>query len=120
MEIDKITEKIIGCAFTVYNELGSGFLESIYEKAMMIELNKVGLIFKNQLGIKVYYKEQVLGEFKADFLVENEVIVELKAVSNIKKEHEIQLIHYLTATKKKVGLLINFGSSKVEIRRRVK
>ena len=120
MKYEEITERIIGCAYKVYNTLGFGFLESVYEKCLLIELNKVGLKIEPQLPIKVYYDSQIVGEFVADILVEDTVIVELKSVRHIVKAHEIQLVNYLVATKKDVGLLLNFGESKVEIKRKVR
>ncbi len=120
MQYQELTEKIIGCAYTVYNKLGFGFLESVYEKAMMIELKKTGLKFESQKPIDVYYDNELVGEFKADIFVDNTIIVELKSVRNIVKEFEVQLVNYLTATNKPIGLLINFGETKVEVKRKVK
>ena len=118
MDNDKITGLIIGCAYTVYNKLGFGFLESIYEKAMLIEMQKCDLNFKNQYGISVYYDNEIIGEFRADIVVEDKIIVELKAVRHLVKEHEVQLVNYLTATKLDSGLLINFGENGVEVKRK--
>ena len=118
MKHKDLTGKIIGCFFTVYNELGYGFLESVYERAMAIELAKQGLDFACQHPIRVYYDRQVVGEFRADILVENAVIVELKAVSQIAIQHESQLLNYLNATEYEVGLLFNFGP-KAEYKRKV-
>ena len=113
----ELTEKIIQCCFKVHNTLGFGFLEKVYENALVIELVKVGLIVKQQHPIQVYYDGQVVGEYQADILVEHKVILELKSVEHISDIHEIQLKNYLKATGIEVGLLINFGKS-VEIRRK--
>ncbi len=104
-----VTEAIIGCFYNVYNELGYGFLESVYEKAMMIELASLGIQVVNQYPISVAYHGKVVGEYKADLLVENKVIVEIKAASDLHDRFEAQLLNYLKATKIEVGLLINFG-----------
>ncbi len=120
MEHKDLTEKIIGCAYNVYNKMGFGFLESVYEKCMAIELEKAGLQAKFQIPIRVYYGDQIVGDFVADILVDDTVIVELKSVSRIVKAHEIQLVNYLVATGKDVGLLLNFGEQGVEIKRKVR
>ena len=114
-----LTEKIIGCAYRVYNTLGSGFLESVYEKCLAIEFSKIDLVADFQKDIDVFYEGCNVGSFIADILVEGEVVVELKAVRNLTVNHEVQLVNYLAATKKSVGLLLNFGESKVEVRRKV-
>lgn len=116
----ELTEKIIGCAFRVYNKMGFGFLESVYEKCLMIELNRAGLRAESQKGIKVYYDDHLVGEFVADILVEDEIIVELKSVRKIAKAHEVQLVNYLVATKKDFGLILNFGENGVDIKRKVR
>ena len=118
MEEDSLTEKIIACVYKVHNKLGSGFLEKVYERALMIELRKVGLKAETQIPIEVNYDGIVIGNYFADILVENDIILELKAVQNLLKEHEVQLVHYLTATGKDIGLLINFGSESAEIKRK--
>ncbi len=105
----ELTDKVIGCAYKVYNELGAGFLEKIYENALVIELKDAGLSVKQQYPIKVYYHENIIGDYVADIVVEDKIIIELKAVSNLVKAHEVQLVNYLKATKFEVGLLINFG-----------
>ncbi len=120
LQYQELTEKIIGCAYTVYNKMGFGFLESVYEKCMMIELQKIGLNAEAQKPVIVYYEDQIVGEFITDILVEDKIIVELKSVSKLTIAHEIQLVNYLTATKKDVGLLINFGEKKVEVKRKVR
>ena len=120
MDYRDVTEKIIGCAYTVYNKMGFGFVESVYENCMLIELNRAGLKARNQYPIDVHYEGQTVGEFVADLVVESGVIVELKSVKQIVKAHEVQLVNYLTATKMEVGLLINFGELKVEVKRKVR
>ncbi len=120
MEHKDITEKIIGCSYKVYNRMGFGFLESVYEKCMMIEIEKTGFHAECQKPITVYYANQPVGDFVADIVVNDTVIVELKSVKQLVQAHEVQLVNYLVATGKHVGLLINFGSEKVEIKRKVK
>jgi GxxExxY protein len=102
----------------VYNNLGAGFLEKVYEKAMEIELRKQGLVAVTQFPIKVYYDNNIIGDYFADILVENCIIVELKAINEISKVHETQLVNYLKATGLKVGLIINFGDT-ISIKRKV-
>jgi len=114
-----ITGKILGVFFKmVYHRLGYGFLEKVYENAMAIELRRMGIKAEQQVKINVYYAGQIVGEYFADFVVEDVVIVELKAVRYILKEHEAQLLNYLRATPYEVGLLLNFGP-KPDFRRRV-
>jgi GxxExxY protein len=113
-----ITDKIIGCAYKVYHILGAGFLEKIYENALLIELHQIGLNVVQQHPIKVNYKGNIIGDYYADLLVENRVIIELKAVSELSKVNETQLVNYLKATGVEVGLLINFGED-ISIKRKV-
>ena len=120
MEYRELTENIIGCAYRVYNRMGFGFLESVYEKCMLIELRKVGLNAETQKPITVYYEDEIVGEFVADIIVNDSIILELKSVSRIIKIHEVQLVNYLVATGKSVGLILNFGERKVEIKRKIK
>ena len=120
MEYEELTEKIIGCAYRVYNKLGFGFLESVYQKCMMIELRRGGMEAASQQPIVVRYDDEVVGEFVADIVVEGTIIVELKSVRRLVLSHEIQLVNYLVATGKPVGLLLNFGEKKVEVKRKVK
>ena len=120
MEYQGITEKIIGCAYRVYNKMGFGFLESVYEKCMMIELSKVGLSADFQCPITVYYEGEVVGNFIADIVVNQDIIVELKSVRQLNKAHEVQRVNYLTATQKPVGLLINFGEKELNIKRKLR
>jgi GxxExxY protein len=119
MDCSELTEKIIGCAYRVYNTMGAGFLESVYEKCLAIELEKAGLRAEFQKPIDVFYNNQCVGNFVADLIVEDQVVVELKGVRIMAPVHEVQLVNYLAAAKIPVGLLINFGESKVEIKRRV-
>lgn len=114
---DELTEAIIGAAYAVHKKLGNGFLERVYENALTVELKRRGFRVRQQAPITVYYEGEVVGEFFADLLVENRVIVELKAVYSILKEHEVQLINYLNATGIETGLLLNFSSS-VQVRRK--
>lgn len=100
--------------------MGFGFLESVYEKCLLIELKKEGLQTEFQKPIIVKYDDEIVGEFKADILVNDAVVIELKSVSQITKSHEVQLVNYLVATGKKVGLILNFSEQKVEVRRKVK
>lgn len=111
MKLKDLTYQIIGAAYTVHGKLGSGFLEKVYENAMVIELQKRGLVVIAQYPIPVYYNGVLVGDYMADLFVNDEVIVELKAVTKLIKKHEVQLVNYLTATKKDIGLLINFGDS---------
>jgi len=113
----EITRKIIEAFYKVYNTLGYGFLEKVYENAMMIELRAMGLKCSNQQGMKVYYFQDVVGDYVADILVESKVIVELKAIEALAPEHELVLVNYLKATEIEVGLLMNFGPKPHYIRR---
>jgi GxxExxY protein len=114
----EITEKIIKSYYKVYNTLGYGFLEKVYEKAMVIELSKNGLEVKNQHPITVFYRNEIIGEYFADIIVNDLVIIELKAAMEISEEHECQLINYLKATNIELGLLMNFGKE-AEYKRKV-
>jgi GxxExxY protein len=115
---NEVTDKIIKAFYNVYNVLGYGFLEKVYENSMAIELRKLGLAAVKQQNIKVYYDAENVGEYFADLLVEDCVIVELKAAVEIVEEHEHQLLNYLKATDKEVGLLLNFGK-KPQFKRKV-
>ncbi len=106
---EELTGKIIKAFYKVYNTLGYGFLEKVYENALIFELRNDGLDVVSQMPINVYYSNQIVGEYYADLCVEGFVIVELKSVDNIIMAHEAQLINYLKATEKEVGLLLNFG-----------
>ena len=120
MEYKDVTETVIGCAYNVYNKMGFGFLESVYEKCLLIELRKAGLDVESQKPITVYYENEIVGEFVADIIVNDTIILELKSVRRIIKAHEVQLVNYLVATGKPVGLILNFGERKVEIKRKIK
>lgn len=120
MEFEALTEKIIGCAYRVYNAMGYGYLESVYEKCMEIELRKLGIEAVFQTPVAVQYEGESVGDFITDILVDDTVVVELKSVSKLVKVHEAQLVNYLVAMDKPVGLLINFGEHGVEVRRKVK
>lgn len=115
---EDITEKIIKCFYSVYDELGPGFLESVYERSLMIEFKDKGLKALNQKSLDVYYKNQLVGDFKADIIVEDKIIIEIKAVTKLISQHEAQLLNYLKATDIKLGLLVNFGK-KLEFKRRI-
>lgn len=114
----ELTEKIIKAFYKVYNTLGYGFLEKVYENALFIELESIGLNVKKQEPIKVYYEEKEVGVYFSDLIVENIIIIELKAAESLSEEHESQLINYLKATDLEVGLLLNFGK-KPEVKRKV-
>lgn len=106
--------------FIMIRQLADGFLESVYEKCMLIELRKADLKAESQRPIRVYYGGEIVGEFVADIIVDDAIILELKSVRRVVKAHEIQLVNYLTATKKDVGLILNFGEQKVEVKRKVR
>ena len=114
----ELTEKIIGTFYKVYNNLGYGFLEKVYENAMMLDFRKENIPAVSQYAIKVFYEDEIVGEYFADILVDGKVIVEIKAARNLTLENEAQLLNYLKATDKEVGLLLNFGP-KPEIKRKV-
>jgi hypothetical protein len=116
-ETNKITEAVIGAAYKVGNTLGSGFLEKVYENALAIEIRKSGLQVAQQHPINVKYESVTVGEFVADLLVQEEVLIELKAVKSLDEIHLAQCLNYLKATGLHVCLLINFGNPKVEIKR---
>jgi len=120
MDREELTEKIIGCAYRAYNMMGYGFLESVYEKCLMIELKKADLRAERQKPISVEYEEQIVGEFIADIIVEESVILELKSIKQIVRAHEVQLVNYLVATGIDIGLILNFGEQKVEVRRKLR
>ncbi|MBW1701687.1 MAG: GxxExxY protein [Deltaproteobacteria bacterium] len=113
----ELTEKIIKIFYRVYNRLGYGFLEKVYENAMMIEFRKEGIPAVSQFAIRVFYEDEMIGEYYADILVDNKVIVEIKAARRLAKENEAQLLNYLKATDIEVGLLLNFGP-KPELKRK--
>ena len=118
MEFEDITHKIIGAAFQVLNRLGFGFLESVYQRAMILELARHNLKVESEKPLQVFYEGQIVGDFIVDLFVENAVIVELKSQRQIIKRHEVQLVNYLNGLRKEIGLLINFGPSGVEVKRK--
>ena len=105
----EVTEKILGVLFEVYNELGGGFLESVYHEALRIALGQAGLRVVSQVPVQVHFRGEVVGNFRADLIVNDCVLLELKAISTFDREHEGQILHYLRATSLEVGLLLNFG-----------
>jgi GxxExxY protein len=113
-----LTEKVIGAFYKVYNTLGFGYLEKVYENALIIELRKSGLKVEPQKPIKVYYEGVVVGEYFADLFIENKLIVEIKSVSHLTVEHESQIFNYLKSTNTAMGLLMNFGP-KAEVKRKI-
>lgn len=116
---DSITERIIHCAYQVSNKLGSGFLEKVYENALVIELKKNGFQVQQQFSIEVYYEGECVGNYFADILVNEQIIVELKCVKSVEDIRVAQLLNYLKATEMKIGLILNFWNPKVEVRRLV-
>jgi GxxExxY protein len=120
MQYETLTKEIIGAAHAVYNEMGFGFLESVYESCMIVEMTSRGLFAEAQKPIEVFYRGHPLGYFVADLIVDDLVIVELKSMRQLIEAHEVQLVNYLTATGKPVGLLINFAANGVEIKRKVR
>jgi len=114
----ELSEKIIAAAFKVHNELGHGFLEKVYQNALAVELEENGINYELEKPLIVKYHDQQVGEYFADMVVDNKIVVEVKAVVSLSSSHEVQLVNYLKATGSQVGLLLNFGKS-VEIRRKV-
>ena len=117
MEINDLTYKVIGCAYKVHNVLGPGFLEKVYENALTIELKKLDIRPRQQEKLPVLYQGEPVGVYYPDLWIENQLIVEIKAILTLAPEHEMQLIHYLAATSIDDGLLINFGPS-VQVKRK--
>ena len=115
----ELSRLIIKCAFEVFNRLGYGFLEKVYENSLIFELKENGIRAEQQVPLKVYYKNKIVGEYKADILVEGKIILELKAEKYLNKEHASQLLNYLKASQIKIGYLINFGLKGVEFKRYV-
>jgi len=118
-EINDLTYRINGAIFEVSRTLGAGFLEKVYEKALLIELSERGLKAESQAPIMISYKEHSVGEYFADILVCDKVIIELKCVDNLSKFHEAQILNYLKATGLQIGILVNFKYPKAEIKRMV-
>jgi GxxExxY protein len=113
----ELTEKIIGVYYDVYNEIGHGFLEAVYRNAMEIALTEAGLLVQREVPVPVRFRGQEVGTYRADLLVANCIVLELKAVSALDRSHEAQLLHYLRATEVEIGLLFNFGGPKPQFRR---
>ena len=113
----RLSERVIGCAQKVSRELGAGFLEVVYENALALELEEEGIVFQRQHQLDIYYKTKFIGQYQADIVVENKLIVELKAVSSLSACHKAQVINYLRASGLNVGLLLNFGMSRLGIQR---
>ena len=120
MNVEDLIKLIVQCAYNVRMQLSAGFLESVYQNALLIELKENGLSAETEVPINVYYNNVIVGEFRADIVVENSVVIELKAAQHLMPIHEAQLVNYLTATGLEHGLLINFGSEKIEIKRKYK
>lgn len=116
----RISQQVIGCAYMVSNALGAGFLESVYENALAIEFSRQGIDFARQLPLRVSYRDESVGDFYADFVVEQKLIIELKALNRITAEHEAQLLNYLKATELNVGLILNFGTPRLGVKRIVR
>ena len=114
---EELTAKILEACFEVSNELGAGFLEAVYQKALQLALLQKGLEAKPQYPLKVHFRGEVVGDYYADFFVEGKVIVEIKSVAGLAPEHQAQVINYLKASGVEVGLLVNFGRPKLEYRR---
>ncbi|MGB9177786.1 MAG: GxxExxY protein [Pyrinomonadaceae bacterium] len=117
MLYEELTKKILEACFEVGKELGAGFLESVYEKALIVALHQKGLRAMAQVPLSVKFRGVIVGEFFADILVEDKIIIELKAVRSLAPEHQAQIINYLNATGIEIGLLVNFGNPKLEYRR---
>ncbi len=117
MYLEELTKQVLGACFEVSNELGIGFLESVYQKALVLALENKNISVQSEVPIKVYFRDNCVGEFYADLLVANELIIELKAVKGLAVEHHAQVLNYLRATGYPVGLLVNFGTKKLEYRR---
>ena len=122
MNIDKqklnvTSSKVIGCAFEVANVLGCGFLEKVYQNALLLEVRRCGLQVEKEKLIQVRYKNQIAGEYFADILVDKTIVIEIKAVKELNEIHQAQLLNYLRATKLPLGLLINFATPRIQIKR---
>lgn len=118
-KISDLTKRVIGCAFAVHNELGAGFSEKVYENSLKIELEESHIAVEQQVPIAVRYRDKIVGDYLIDLFVENRLILELKALRALTKEHEVQLVGYLAATRIDDGLLVNFGPS-VDVKRKYK
>jgi GxxExxY protein len=112
-----VSEKVIGCCYEVGNVLGSGFLESVYENALSVEMTNREVAHQRQVPVEVQYKGTPVGRYQPDFLVESKLVVEIKALNELTKQHQAQVLNYLKATGLEVGLLINFGAPRVQVKR---
>ena len=119
MEHEELTGTIIGCAIRVHSKLGPGYFESVYEKALLIELRKAEVDAVNQVPLTVYYDDEIVGEYVADLVVADTIVCELKAVRRLAEAHEVQLVNNLNAIGKRVGLLLNFGTPRLEYKRKL-
>ena len=118
MDLEELIKKVIQCVYNVRLQLSAGFLETVYQKALLIELKKNNILAEAEIPIEVYYDDSVVGEYRADIIVEKRIIIEIKAIQHLMSAHEAQLVNYLTATKIDCGLLINFGGERLEIKRK--
>ena len=118
MDVEMLIRTVMECSKNIRRHLGPGYLESVYKNSMLVELNKRGLVYEIEKPISVYYENVLVGDFKADIVVEGILILELKAVQSLHMAHEIQLVNYLTATGIDHGLLINFGSDELQFKRK--
>ena len=114
-----LSYKLVGCFYEVYNNLGSGFKEEIYQKALEVELERQKINFDSNKRLSILYKEKIVGRYEPDFIIEDKILVEIKAIPEMSSSFEKQLYYYLKATKYKIGYLVNFGSKEIDIRRRV-
>jgi GxxExxY protein len=116
----RLTGDVINCAVKVHRNLGSGFFQSVYESALAYEFSKRGIEFERQPSLEVWYEDHLAGKYIADFIVEGKLLVELKALSNLNSACEAQLLNYLKATRLTIGLILNFGTTRLQIKRRVR
>ena len=118
MDIESLIKRVMDCAVNIWRQLGPGYVEAVYKNAMLVELRKYGLSYETEKPINVYYDGVLVGDFRADIVVEKALILELKAVQSLHVAHEVQLVNYLTATGVNDGLLINFGSDEIQFKRK--
>ncbi len=116
----ELSYAVVGAAMEVHRELGPGFLEAVYQTALAYELTQRSIPFEEQKSLPVYYKDQLIGEYKADFVVDGKIILELKAISALNSAHQIQALHYLAATRLPLAILVNFGAASLETKRVVR
>lgn len=116
--LERLTKSVIGASMAVQRALGPGFLEAVYENALSVELGARGIFHRNQVPIPVFYRNQPVGDYVVDLVVENALIVEIKAVSNLHPRHETQLVNYLTAVRAEIGLLLNFGEDRLVFKKK--